>query len=271
MKKRKHIENLFILTDLEGVSGVERFSQTREEGTEKDEAKELLTAEINAVISGICQYDENIHIHVWDGHGSGGVVKENLKPVKRFLPSQWMHQHNYFKENKIDALVFVGQHAQSLTVHGNQAHTMSSRTVHYYSINGNMIGEFGLRAAIAGELGIPTIYISGDDKACNEAKNLIPDIVTTTVMYGTGWESAVSIDPKRVHQNQTNDIQIALKMADEGIIEPFIIEPPIKLEVCKKNIFQILSFLRKGGKRKGFNKAVFEVQSMGELQDQKAI
>ncbi len=267
----RKIQNLFILTDLESVAGVERFDQTREKTPGKAEAMKLLTKEVNAVIKGIRAYNPHIRIHVWDGHGSGGIVKKDLAPVEGYLPSQWHHQYNYFKENNIDALIFVGQHAMSYTFNGNQCHTMSSKNTEYYSLNGELHGEFGLRAAIAGELRIPTIYISGDDKACLEAKNHVPDIVTTTVMYGTGWESAISLDPEEVHRRQFEDIQIALMLAEKGHISPYIVGPPISLVICKKNFFLLQPLVRKGGTQISFKSVLFQAESLKDLVDRKVL
>jgi D-amino peptidase len=270
-KTPRKINSIFILTDLESIAGVERFIQTREQGPEREKARELLTEEVNAVIKGINSYDSEIKIHVWDGHGNGGIIEENLLNIYNFIPHQRTHLYNYFKENSIDSLLFVGQHAQAQTYHGNQCHTMSSRFTKYFKLNEKFIGEFGLRAAIAGELNIPTIYIAGDDKACVEAKNLIPDIVCTTVMYGTGWESALSLNVDEVHRREVYDVQLALKLASEGYIEPLIVKPPIQLEVCRKNFLHAQRYFSKGGKRKGMKTAIFEVDSLKELQDKKVL
>ena len=64
---------IYILTDLEGPAMVSRFSQTREEGPQKQTAMKLLTWEVNAAIEGILDVDRHAEIVVWDGHGNGGI------------------------------------------------------------------------------------------------------------------------------------------------------------------------------------------------------
>ena len=64
---------IYILTDLEGVAMVSRFSQTREEGPQKQAAMKLLTHEVNAAVDGILDVDADAEIVVWDGHGTGGI------------------------------------------------------------------------------------------------------------------------------------------------------------------------------------------------------
>jgi D-amino peptidase len=259
------IKNFFILTDLEGVSGVESFSQTREKGPKNDQACDLLTAELNAIIQGIREYNSEIKIHVWDGHGSGGINVEELFPVDHFLPSQHHNQIEYFQTHNIDALGFVGQHAMSYTFNGNLCHTMSSKSVEYYLLNNKLVGEFGLRAAMAGEMGVPTIYLSGDDKACLEAEVIIPNIMTTVVQTGTGWESADSILPEKLHPIQQQDIKKALKFAEMDKISPFYIGKPITLEICLRYWYLLGGRLKKGGKRKDMKTILYESQSLEEL------
>lgn len=226
------MENLFILTDLEGVGGVYEFAQTRERGPKNERAKILLTEELNAVISAINEYNPEIKIHIWDGHGSGGIVKEKLLPIEAFLPSGRIMFHEYFPQHEIDAVLFVGQHAMAGTPDANLSHTMSSRTAEYYKLNGVEIGEFGLRAYLSGELGVPTIFISGDDKACAEAKALIPEIVTCAVKTSVGLERAESLPFDEIYSALKTSIVAALDKSHD--ILPPVIEPPVEFEIKKK-------------------------------------
>ncbi|MGH8793702.1 MAG: DUF993 family protein, partial [Stackebrandtia sp.] len=93
-------------------------------------------------------------------------------------------------DRSYDALLFVGQHAMAGTFHAPLAHTYSSRTIAYYRLNGVFIGEFGARAIIAGNAGVPTIYLSGDDKALLEAKMWVPEIHGAVTKLGRGLNKA---------------------------------------------------------------------------------
>lgn len=249
---------------MEGASQVIRFAQTREKGPQNDAAKELLTDEVNAVVQGIRDIIPDASIHVWDGHGSGGLVPDHLLDI-HYIPPQKVHMPRYFREHTIEALAFVGQHAMSYTLAGNLCHTMSSRNVEYYALNGELVGEFGLRAAIVGELGVPTIFISGDDKACNEAKCLIPEIVTVPVKKGTGWESANCFPIKETHDRLRKGIQSALERCEQ--IPPYKVLPPIALEIVNKSWFHINNWLKKGAIRTGVKSVMFQAESMEALVD----
>jgi len=218
----------FIVTDLEGVAGVQRWDQTRETGPKQEQAKRLLTAELNAAVDGILDAAPGAEVVVWDGHGSGGLDVELLHPCACFIPHGPISPP-YFLDEGFDALYFVGQHAMAGTPGAPLSHTYSSRTVDYYKLNGVMMGEFGCRAALAGSLGIPTVFLSGDDKAVAEARALIPGIYGAAVKQGRGIEMAIHLSPQQARTlvRQTA-AQATLHVAD---IPPLVLDPPYEQEI----------------------------------------
>ena len=185
----------YVMTDLEGPAGVNRWAQTREgETPEKAAAMRLLTAEVNAAVDGLRDADPNAQIVVWDGHGAGGgLVFEELHPdMTVVLHGKGMGAPHHL-DATFDALLFVGQHAMADTPDAPLCHTYSSRTVSHYKLNGTLVGEIGCVAAMAGSLGVPVLFLSGDDKACAEARALIPGVVTVETKQGLGVELALHL------------------------------------------------------------------------------
>jgi len=219
----------FILTDLEGVVGVDSFTQTRtSDGYPEriDKARKRLAAEVNACVEGIRQAIPDAQIDVWDGHGPGGLYKEDL------VGANYLREGQPYKELQgYDALLFVGQHAMAGTIHAPLNHTYSSLSVDYYKLNGVFIGEFGARALIAGRQGVPTIFLSGDDKAALEARMFVPNIETVIVKRGTGIESAVHLDGEEALSLIRQGAARALERMKD--IPPFTgIASPYVLEMC---------------------------------------
>ncbi len=216
------------MTDLEGVAGVQQWQQTRESGPSNQQAIRLLTAEVNAVVEGIMDAEPLADMMVWDGHGSGGIDVEYLHPGARFIPHGPVAVP-YFLDEGFDALFFVGQHAMAGTPNAPLSHTYSSRTIEYYKLNGILMGEFGCRAALAGSLNIPTVFISGDDKVVAEARALIPGIYGAVVKEGRGIESAIHLSPLRARMVLRQVAAEATRHLDR--IPPLIIQPPFELEI----------------------------------------
>lgn len=219
---------IFVITDLEGVAGVQRWVQTREGGPQNDQAIRLLTAEVNAAVDGILDADPQADVVVWDGHGGGGIDVEHFHPRARLIPRGPIAVP-YFLDEGFEALFFVAQHAMAGTPDAPLSHTYSSRTVEHYKLNGLLMGEFGCRAALAGSLGIPTVFISGDDKAVAEARALVPGIYGAVVKEGRGIELAIHLSPQRARQLIRETAAQAVRHV--GDIAPFVLQPPYEQEI----------------------------------------
>lgn len=217
----------YIITDLEGPAGVDHWKQTREAGSAQEEAKKLLTGEVNATVSGILDVEPQAVVDVWDGHGSGGLVKEKLHPKARYLRDE--NPRKALKAGAYDAVLFVGQHAMSGTPLAPLAHTYSSKTIAYFRLNGFFVGEFGARAALAGSRGIPVIFISGDDKAVLEAQAWVPNIVGAVVKQGRGVESAISLSHEEACRLLRQRAAEACR--NRATIAPVHLEGPYRLEI----------------------------------------
>ncbi len=231
---------LYIITDLEGVAGVQRWEQTRERGPLNEQAMRLLTAEVNAAIDGILDAEPRADVVVWDGHGSGGIDVERLHPQARFIPRGPIAPP-YFLDEGFDALFFVGQHAMAGTANAPLSHTYSSKTVEYYKLNGIPMGEFGCRAALAGSLGIPTVFISGDDRAVAEARDLVPNIYGAAVKEGRGIEMAIHLSPARASKLIRETAAEATRHI--GDIPPLILEPPYVQEIRLLKNIDVTSYM----------------------------
>ncbi|MGH2356237.1 MAG: M55 family metallopeptidase [Chloroflexota bacterium] len=224
---------IHIITDLEGAAMVFRFDQTRvaEPTPAKLEAMRILTGEVNACVDGILDYDPNADVVVWDGHGSGGIVYEQFHDRARLLP----HRNTpapYGLDATFDAEFFVGQHAMAGTANAPLAHTYSSRTVEHYKLNGQPIGEFGMRTYLAGTVyDLPVAFLSGDDKAVAEALALVPDLVGVATKTGTGLESALSLSPSKARALIREGAATACRRVRDGQITPVKLDPPYEWEV----------------------------------------
>lgn len=216
----------FVVTDLEGVAGIDSFEHTRTDDDEqKAPAMDQLGRETNACVEGVRSVHPDADVDVWDGHGSGGLRESDLRDATYLGDGR-----PYYDLDGYDAVLFVGQHAMAGTVDAPLRHTYSSRHVAYYRLNGTFVGEFGCRALVAGRQGVPTIYLSGDDKACHEAATFVPEIETTAVKAGRGEEAADHLDQAAACDAVREGAARAVERLDE--IPPYTgLEPPYTLEI----------------------------------------
>jgi len=198
---KHHTENgveqmkVYIMTDLEGVAGIMDYGNwCSEKSRYYENAKELLSKEINAAVEGFLEGGAT-EILIADGHGSGAVNPELLHEkveLSRYGVSL------FIAKEKIDFLAFVGQHPMAGTIGGHLSHSGNFSVVEQ-TINGLIVGEFGDLVLTAGQQDIRTIFATGCEAFCGEAQALVPGIETVAVKRGTQTTAGNHL-PKEVYR-----------------------------------------------------------------------
>ena len=254
---------LYIITDLEGPAGINRFDQTRDaDPATNATSMELLTREVNACVDGILDADADAGVVVWDGHGSGGIDVLLFHPKAKLI-ARGPISAPYYLDETYDALFFVGQHAMAGTPEAPLCHTYSSKTVDWYKINGVPLGEFGCRAVMAGMMAIPTCFIAGDDKAVTEAQELVPGIVGAVVKWGLAQELALHLSPVAARGLIREKAAEAIGKISE--IEPVRMDPPYEFEARVHEGVDIGAYLRMGGQALDARTVVIRTDNICDL------
>jgi len=179
---RKAVRKIYVMTDLEGVAGVENSQDwCLDDGRYYERARVLLTLEVNAAVRGFLAGGA-LEVVVSDGHGPGGIDPDRLDPRAELIRG-WPNGWPLELDASFDALAFVGQHAKAGSLGAHLCHTQNMQHIDF-SVNGVSLGEFGQLAACASELGVPVIFGCGDLAFAQEAQALVPGIETVAVKRG---------------------------------------------------------------------------------------
>ena len=209
-----------IMTDIEGVSGITTFPQA-ECG---DIGKEMLMNDVCAVISGM--HDAGADVILYDMHTDGRNIDLSRVdcPVvegKPILADLWRGVGG----EGIDGLCLVGlhtmQHSGALLAHSYL------REYDAIYLNGIKVGEIGVEAALAGEQGVPLVFVSGDDEGCKEAEALIPGVTTCAVKKSLGLNEAICYPPSVTAPL----LRQAAKKAANTPVAPFVVKPPYEIKI----------------------------------------
>ena len=231
-----------IMTDLEGVSGVNNPNWIQDEsGDGYRFATERLMADLNAAVDGAYEGGAT-EVFVVDGHGGGhNFIREKLhKDAKQITISEWQ---KLIQSRTVDAYMEVGCHAMAGTLNAFFDHTQSWDGWHNYYLNGERMGEIGQGAVFVGAFDVPMVMVSGDEAACDEAKNLLGEIATAVVKHGRGWASADCEDlaeaEMRIRMAARDGVQNAKKVAPCKIALP----AEVKVEFSRADICEwVLSY-----------------------------
>ena len=182
---------IYVNTDLEGISGVFEFAQTREKGTPLNiQACEYFMGDLAAVIHGLRDGGAT-DVIVLDGHGNQAVIPHLMDPGATYMTGQPKPGPLCMLDSTYAGMCMIGFHAMNGTPDGVLHHTQSSKTEHKYWYNGVEWGEMAQNAAIAGYYNVPPIMVSGDVATCREAHKFFGDnIVTVAVKRGLSRQAA---------------------------------------------------------------------------------
>lgn len=223
---------IYMMTDLEGAAGVVSFvDQAYADGKYFEQAKRLLTAEVNAAAEGLFDAGAT-DILVLDGHGAGGIVFEELHPDVHLCHGRAHVLPTFTAEclGSFDAAVMVGQHAMAGAAQGNQNHTQSSQAIDSYTLNGKPIGEIAQFALMAGAFDVPLIFLSGDEAACAEIAELIPGVTTAAVKQGLARQAQITMTAPAARKLIRERIAAALEQYRKQPLAPLVWPGPYVLE-----------------------------------------
>ena len=185
--------NVYIVTDMEGVSGVVTPEDVQPSGARYAMARAMLTAEVNAAVRGAHAAGAS-HIAVLNGHGAASAYNINYDdiepPAVHIAGSPW---HCYLPglDASVDIVFQIGAHARSGTPGALLEHTMSSVTWVSCRLDGDQIGEMQLIAAFAAHYGARMALVTGDAAACAEARASFPSVLTVETKRGLSRTAGV--------------------------------------------------------------------------------
>jgi len=220
---------ILISVDMEGIGGVGTQNMVRSSGGKDYQlGRKLMTEEVNTVVAVIFEQGP-AEILVNDSHGDMQnllhteldervtYIQGNIKP---FGMVQGL-------DSSFDAVIFLGYHTRAGDPDGFLAHT-GSGSVKGLWLNDIEVGEGGLNAAYAGELGVPVILASGDSAFTVEIKKLIP---TTTASTKTAVTPLVAhlVHPTMVRARLASATRNALASLKSAKI--FTVGKPVRIKM----------------------------------------
>jgi D-amino peptidase len=187
---------IYISADIEGITDVTHWDETELNHADFRAAREQMTAEVAAACEGAI-YAGATEIWVKDAHDSArNLIPERL-PMETRLIRGWSG-HPFLTLQELDktfhAVALIGYHSRAGSGTSPLAHSFTGK-VTLIRLNGQDVSEFLMDAYTAAYVGVPLIFISGDQGICDEATAFNPHISTVAVKQGVG-NSTINIHPE---------------------------------------------------------------------------
>jgi len=225
---------IFISCDMEGATGIVHGDQLVPGKPDYAQGREYMTRDVLAAAQAALSIDGVIAVRICDGHGTmrnllidrfpaGTEVVCGPASSKTLCQSEGL-------DDSFDAVLLVGYHAKAGTRDGVLPHTWIGSLVHEMSVNGKVFGEAALNAALAGEFGVPVVFLSGDEAACREVKaDVGPSVVTVPTKRATGPRAAICKPPVQTEEDIRLGVLTALQ--DLKAHTPFRVPGPVEFRV----------------------------------------
>lgn len=214
MNRKKYM----IRCDIEGVSGVVSYEQAEPGNLEYEFGRRMFQADLVALMDGLMTGGAE-EIVIYDEHYYGrnidvswlpqGVTAICGNPPYR---ADWPGG----LDETFDGVVLLGFHSKAGTVGGLLPHTYEL-DIRDLRLDGVSVGEIGMEAAIAGDLGVPTLLVTGDSAGTAEAQALLEGVEVVAVKEAHS-ESGACCHP-------LSETTARIRAAAEAIVKN---PPPVK-------------------------------------------
>jgi len=224
---------LYIVADMEGIAGVVADVQTGGASAYFEAARLQYTREIRSVCEAALSAGAE-EVYVNDFHGNGlTLITDQLPREVMVIRGGFRPTSGYdLLDSTFTGLVLLGIHARTGTYGGVLPHTYSSKVS--FEIFGQPVGEFDILALVAGEMKVPTILISGDSKAIEQAGTNMPSTHTVITKYSIGTDGALCVHPDKICEQLRDETKRALK--NVASIEPSQISGPTQLTIRLRDV-----------------------------------
>jgi len=229
---------VYILVDMEGISGVNEYDDWNPGNAAHQMTRarlaDLMVGESNAAVHGALAAGATTVV-VRDGHGWSNTI-----PIEKLHPAAFLSQGRRIRhplpdlEQDFAGMVMIGQQAKAGNLRGCLSHTYSRR-IGSIQVNGSDVGEIALNAALAGELGVPACFVSGDTEAIQEARSHLDGIVTVETKKSHSTLCTLSRSPATVRDEIAAGVTRALQQIRN--VKPFSFAAPVRLQVTYHSLY----------------------------------
>ena len=222
---------IFISVDMEGLAGVVSSSEVAP-GPDYAHFRAIMAGETNAAIEGAYRGGAT-DVVVRDSHGDKrNLLPGDVDPRARLLRGASTGPKNMMEgvDETFDAVVFIGYHARAGTPNAILEHTSTGNVVDF-SVNGVSLPEGGYNAIVAGLVGVPVVFASGDKALVNQLRSLLGDFETVAVKEEIA-DAVISLSPKQAQDRIRDGVEQAVRK--RATFKPFTMRGPYTMNLKVK-------------------------------------
>ena len=232
-------KNVYVVVDIEGVAGMVFYEYRNQDMSMLNyellhRNRVLMTEEVNAAARGAFEAGAE-KVVVLDHHGVGYNIMPELIDERIELIHGRSEQHfsmglHHPDIEEADALILLGMHAKAGTVNGCTPHSLLYTKTDEGKIY--KLSEASMSMALAGDCGIPSLFIAGDKATVEDVLELVPDMKYVITKKHYASQVARTISPVLSRKLIQAGVRDALKNSK---VKPFIIKGPCSVRIGDRN------------------------------------
>jgi D-amino peptidase len=191
------------------------------------ESRKLMTDDVNAVVDGLLDGGAT-EVVVLDAYDTGQTLSTLDIHPKALLLSGRPLTPALELNSSYSAVVLAGLPAMAGSENGVLASSYDFQNIQEIRVNDKLTGEIGARTMLAGHFDVPVILMYGDEVACKELHELVPEAECAVIKWGIGGEgrslghsAALKLIRERAH----------LAMGESPQIKPYKVDGPVEVRV----------------------------------------
>lgn len=255
---------IYISADIEGITGITHWDEAEKSKSDYQKFAKQMTDEVKAACEGAINAGAD-EIWIKDAHDTGrNIIAVDLPQTVRLVRGWSEHPYSMVQEldESFDALLMIGYHSFGGSSSNPLSHTLSSN-LNYIKLNEEFTSEFLIHSYAAANVGVPVVFVSGDEGICMEVNKVNKNIKTVAVNKGVG-NSVISIHPQLAVEKIKESVESILK----GDIDKCKIKLPDHFKVkisYKKHVSAFKASFYPGMKQISSTNVVFESDDYFEI------
>jgi D-amino peptidase len=224
---------ILISADMEGTTGVTQFKHVLPEAGkgEFERIRQYWMGDINAIIEGVLNVSPNAYILVVEAHYEMTYIIPDILHNKAEYISGFFKKNMHLSgiDSSFDGVILFTHSKAGWSSNGVLSHSLV-RTIHNLYLNGEVVGELDMNAALAGWYKVPVVGVVGDEETSKEAKKIFgKDFPTAVTKIGLDRFAARCLTPQNSKKIIRNVSEFAIKNIKNR--SPWLPTAPFELEI----------------------------------------